>query len=87
MKFPVLWLSFVSVWAGIAGPHQLNSCQNLNLLKQINNKQTSRKGVYLFYNPPNNLSRRTHVDRSCIFCGFFFFVCLFVFFFVSRTDK
>ena len=34
----------------------------------------SRKGVYLFYNPPNNFSRRAHVDRSCIFCGFFF-VC------------
>ena len=31
----------------------------------------SRKGVYLFYNPPNNFSRRTHVDRSCIFCRFF----------------
>ena len=31
----------------------------------------SRKGVYLFYNPPNNFSRRTHVERSCIFCGFF----------------
>ena len=27
----------------------------------------SRKGVYMFCNPPNNLSRRTHVDRSCIF--------------------
>ena len=33
--------------------------------------QQAGKGVYLFYNPPNNLSRRTHVDRSCIFCGFF----------------
>ena len=43
MKFPVLWLSFVSVWVGIAGPHQLNSCQNLNLLKQINNKQTNKQ--------------------------------------------
>ena len=31
----------------------------------------SRKGVYLCYNPPNNFLRRTHVDRSCIFCGFF----------------
>jgi len=31
----------------------------------------SRKGVYLFYNPPNNFSRRMHVDRSYIFCGFF----------------
>ena len=31
----------------------------------------SRKGVYLCYNPPNNCSRRTHVDRSCICCGFF----------------
>ena len=30
-----------------------------------------RKGVYLFYNPPNNFSRRTHVYHSCIFCGFF----------------
>ena len=27
-------------WVGIAGSHQLNSCQNFNLLKQINNKQT-----------------------------------------------
>ena len=34
----------------------------------------SRKGVYLFYNPPINFSRRTYVDRSCMFCGFFF-VC------------
>ena len=31
----------------------------------------SRKGVYLFYSPPNNFSRRTHVDCSCIFCRFF----------------
>ena len=31
----------------------------------------SRKGVYLFYNSPNNFSRRTHVDRSCMFRGFF----------------
>ena len=31
----------------------------------------SWKGVYLFYNPPNNFSKRTHVDRSYIFCGFF----------------
>jgi len=29
----------------------------------------SRKGVYLFYNPLNNFSRRTHVDPSYIFCG------------------
>ena len=33
--------------------------------------QHAEKGVYLFYKPPNNFSRRTHVDRSCIFCGFF----------------
>ena len=43
---------------------------------------TSWKGglpVYSFYNPPNNLSRRTHVDRSCIFCQFvFFFFFLFL---------
>ena len=31
----------------------------------------SRKGVYLFYDLPNNFSRRTYVDRSSIFCGFF----------------
>ena len=31
-------------WVGIAGPHQLNSCQNFSLLKQItNNKQTNNK--------------------------------------------
>ena len=35
-----VWLSFVSVWVGTAGPYQLNSCQNLNLFKQVN-KQTS----------------------------------------------
>ena len=37
----------------------------------------NRKGVYLFYNLPNNFSRQTQVDRSCIvdffrvqaFCG------------------
>ena len=35
----------------------------------------SWKGVYLFYNPPNNLVRQTHVDCSWTFCGFFrFFV-------------
>ena len=27
-------------WVGIAGPHQLYSCQYFNLLKQINSKQT-----------------------------------------------
>ena len=31
----------------------------------------NRKVVYLFCNPLNNFSRRTHIDRSCIFCGFF----------------
>lgn len=35
MKFPTLCLSFVNVWVGMASPHKLNSCQNLNLLKQI----------------------------------------------------
>ena len=30
-------------WVGIAGPHQLNSWQNFNLLKQINNKQTNKQ--------------------------------------------
>ena len=33
--------------------------------------KASRKGVYLFHNPPIYFSRRAHVDRSCIFCGFF----------------
>ena len=33
----------------------------------------SRREVYLFYNPPNNFSTRTHLDPSCIFCGFFRF--------------
>ena len=37
--------------------------------------QQAAKRFILFYNPPNNFSRRTHVDRSCIFCGFFR-VCL-----------
>ena len=27
--------------------------------------------VSLFYNPPNNFSMRTHVDRCCIFCRCF----------------
>ena len=31
----------------------------------------SRERVCLFYYPPSNFSWRTHVDRSCIFCGFF----------------
>ena len=35
----------------------------------------SRKGVYLFYNPPNNCSRQTHLDRSCIFVDVFVFLC------------
>ena len=29
----------------------------------------SQKGVYLFYNPLNNFSKRTQVDPSYIFCG------------------
>ena len=32
-------------------------------------KPSSRKGIYLLYNPPINFSRRTLLDRSCIFCG------------------
>ena len=32
---------------------------------------TGWKRVHLFYNPTNNFSRRTHLDRSYIFCGFF----------------
>ena len=31
----------------------------------------NRKRLLLFYNPPINFSRRTHLDRSFIFCGFF----------------
>ena len=29
-------------WVGIAGPHQLNSCQNFNLLKQTSTAFTAR---------------------------------------------
>ena len=51
------------------------NCEILSTIFQpralSSDKPASRKGVYLFYNPPNNFSRRTHVDRSCIFCGFF----------------
>ena len=44
MKLPVLWLSFVSIWVGgIAGPHQLYSCQYFNLLEQITNKETNKR--------------------------------------------
>ena len=39
--------------------------------RPLENARGSRKGVYLFYNPRNNFSRPTLVDRSCIFCGFF----------------
>ena len=34
-------------------------------------QQAGKRFIYLFYNPPNNFSRRTHLDRSCIFCGFY----------------
>jgi len=30
--------------------------------------------IECFYNPPNNFSRRAHVDRSSIFWGFFVFL-------------
>ena len=30
----------------------------------------AERGLFIRY-PPNNFSRRTHVDRPCIFCGFF----------------
>ena len=45
--------------------------QRLFTIHQSYDTPASRKGVYLFYNLPNNFSRRTRVDRSCIFCGFF----------------
>ena len=42
MHFPVLWsLSVAKVQVGVAGPHQLDSRRNLNLLKQIN-KQVNK---------------------------------------------
>ena len=51
------------------------NCEILRTIFQLralsSDMPASRKMVYLFYNPPNNFSRRTHVDRSCIFCGFF----------------
>ena len=34
---------YMDGWVGLAGPHQLNSCRNFNLLKQINNKQITNK--------------------------------------------
>ena len=42
-------------------------------LSSSSDKPASWKGVYLFYNPSNNFTRRTHVDHSCIPCGFFRF--------------
>ena len=36
-------VTVLCVSVGIAGPHQLNSCQNFDVLKQINNKQTNNK--------------------------------------------
>ena len=36
----------------------------------INFQFSSKPFIYLFYNPPINFSRRTHLGRSCIFCGF-----------------
>ena len=37
-----VFYEYMGGWVGIAGPHQLNSCQNFNLLKQINNRQVFR---------------------------------------------
>ena len=54
-------------------------CENFRKILQpralSSDISASRKGVYLFYNPPNDFSRPTHLDRSCIFCGFFVFLC------------
>ena len=59
MNFLVLWLSCVSVtiyrWVGIGSPHQLNSCQNFNLLKQINNKQNKISKISRFSKRSGNI--------------------------------
>ena len=51
------------------------NCETFCIIIQLwplsSDTTASRKEVYLFYNPPNNPSRRTHEDRSCTFCGFF----------------
>ena len=49
---------------GITGPHQLNSCQNFNLLKQINSKQTDYTPILAFrhttiFTIPQNLTSST----------------------------
>ena len=31
-------------------------------------QQATKRFIYFIYNPSNNFSRRTHVDRSSIFC-------------------
>ena len=60
MKFPVMWLPFVTVPVGgyIAGPHQLNSCQNFNLHEQISNKQTNKHT--LGFQPQIPAIQKTH---------------------------
>ena len=60
MKFPVIWLPFVTVPVGgyIAGPHQLNSCQNFNLREQISNKQTNKHT--LGFQPQIPAIQKTH---------------------------
>ena len=42
----LLWLTLLDVWEGIAGPHLLNSSQNLNLLKEKNNKVTVSRETF-----------------------------------------
>ena len=59
---------------GIAGPHQLNSCQNFNLLKQITNKQTDSVGhttcMFLFLSRERlkRTSKHTHHFPSSNYC-------------------
>ena len=44
---------------------------NCEILRALSSDMpASRKGVYLFYSPQIHFSRRTHLDRFWILCGF-----------------
>ena len=50
-----------------------DNAQDWKIVRKMSSLPRSETVKFWFYNPPNNFSRRTQVDPSCIFCGFFSF--------------
>ena len=51
--------------------NKTKSCHFCLKEKEKKNATAKEPSLLIYFITPNNFSRRTHVDRSCIICGIF----------------